>query len=163
MSDSTRGAGERRLTYFLAVPVLVLLLWLVVYPNLVVLAESVVGEAGLTADAYREFFRTGAELDALWHSVWISMASVVLSGLIGVPLAFVFDRWEFPGREVFGALAALPVLLPPLVGVIAFLFLFGESGILTRSVQRVMGLASPPWSMQGAPAILLVHAYTMYA
>ena len=164
MTGSGGGGGERRPgTYLLAVPVLIVLLWLVVYPNLVVLAESVAGEAGITLDAYREFFSTGAELDALWHSVWISVASVVLSGLIGVPLAFVFDRWEFPGRGVFGALAALPVLLPPLVGVIAFLFLFGESGILTRAVQRLLGLGSPPWSLQGAPAILLVHAYTMYA
>ncbi|MFB6240475.1 MAG: ABC transporter permease [Gemmatimonadota bacterium] len=161
--DGRTGAGGRRLTYLLAAPVLLLLLWLVVYPNLVVLAESVAGEAGLTLEAYREFFTTGAELEALWHSVWISVASVLLSGLVGVPLAFVFHRWEFPGRKVFGALAALPVLLPPLVGVIAFLFLFGESGILTRSVQQLLGLASPPWSLQGAPAILLVHAYTMYA
>ena len=154
--------GGRRLTWLLAVPVLALLAWLVVYPNLVVLAESLAGEAGLSLDAYREFFATRAELEALWSSVWISLASVVLSALVGVPLAWVFARYEFPGRGVFGALAALPVLLPPLVGVIAFLFLFGESGMLTRSVQAALGLSEPPWSLSGAPAILLVHTYTMY-
>lgn len=162
MTTDGPGSADHRRTLLLAVPLLVLLLWLFVYPNLVVLAESVVGETGLTMDAYREFFATRSELEALWSSVWISAVSVALCALVGVPLAFVFARYEFPGRKLFGALAALPVLLPPLVGVIAFMFLFGESGILTRSVQEVFGLAEPPWRLSGAPAILLVHAYTMY-
>ena len=161
MSGRRRPEG-RGLTWVLAAPVLLVLLWLVVYPNLVVLGESFGAGGRFGLDAYREFFGTGAELRALWASVWISGASVVLSALVGVPLAFLFARWEFPGRKVFGALAALPVLLPPLVGVIAFLFLFGESGFFTRAVQAVLGLATPPWRLSGAPAILLVHAYTMY-
>ncbi len=159
-SGSSSAAGQR--TLLLAAPLLFLMLWLFVYPNLVVLGESLAGEAGLTLDAYREFFATRAEVEALWSSVWISAASVLLCGLVGVPLAFLFARYEFPGRKIFGALAALPVLLPPLVGVIAFMFLFGESGILTRLIQDALGLERPPWRLTGAPAILLVHAYTMY-
>jgi iron(III) transport system permease protein len=87
---------------------------------------------------------------------------VVLAGAIGVPLAFVFERLDFPGRRLVGALVALPAVLPPLVGVIAFLFLFGESGFLTRVVGRLLGLSQAPWRLQGAGAILLVHAYSMY-
>ena len=52
--------------------------------------------------------------------------------------------------------------LPPLVGVLAFLFLYGESGFLTRSVQFLLGLETAPWRLRGAGAILLVHAYSMY-
>ena len=157
-----RATGERRLTLWLAVPTLLVLLWLVVYPNVIVLAESIVEQGRLTLAHYATFFRTRAELEALWASVWISGASVLLSGLVGVPLALFFHRYDFPGRAFLGALAALPVLLPPLVGVIAFLFLAGESGILTRSIQELLGLETPPWRLVGAPAILVVHAYTMY-
>jgi iron(III) transport system permease protein len=149
-------------TLWLVVPVFFILLWLVFYPNLFVLGESFVGRDGLTLEWYRRFFTSPAELTALWGSVWISVGSVLLSGAIGVPLAFVFSRYDFPGRNIFGALAALPVLLPPLVGVIAFLFLFGESGMLTRSVQILLGMENPPWRLVGGPAILLVHAYSMY-
>src|SRR6185295_10858982 len=99
---------------------------------------------------------------ALWRSLWISAASVVLAALVGVPLAFLFERTEFPGRRVLGAIVALPVALPPLVGVIAFLFLYGETGFLTRAVQALLGLAQPPWRLVGPGAILLVHAYSMY-
>ncbi|HET6344364.1 MAG TPA: ABC transporter permease subunit, partial [Myxococcota bacterium] len=46
--------------------------------------------------------------------------------------------------------------------VIAFLFLYGETGFVSLLVQRVFGLTEPPWRLQGAGAILLVHAYSMY-
>jgi iron(III) transport system permease protein len=147
---------------WLAVPVLLLLLWLVLYPNLFVLGDSLRGEAGATLEHYSRFMESRSGMQALWNSVWISLVSVVLAGLIGVPLAFLFSRFDFPGRIVLGALVSLPVLLPPLVGVIAFLFLYGESGFLARGIQLVLGLERAPWRLSGPGAILLVHAYTMY-
>ena len=148
--------------------VVVGLLWLVGYPLLLTLLEALemVGPVGtpldFTLEHFREFASRGDEWLALWRSVWISIASVVLAGLVGIPLAFVFERTDFPGRRVLGALVALPVALPPLVGVIAFLFLYGESGFISRVVQMALGLDGAPWSLQGAGAILLVHTYSMY-
>lgn len=138
------------------------LLWVVLYPQLFVLGQSVHVDGAVSLEGYRAFFSSRAELEALWGSLWISLGSVVLSALVGVPLAFLFGRFEFPGRAVFGALAALPVLLPPLVGVISFLFLYGESGIVTRGVQALLGLENAPWRLVGGWAVLLVHAYSMY-
>ncbi len=141
---------------------LVLLLWLVLYPNVFVLGDSLHRPGGLTLANYVRFWESAAERGALWNSVWISALSVLFSGLVGVPLAFLFARYEFPGRRVLAALASLPVLLPPLVGVIAFLFLYGETGFFTRGIQLALGLANPPWLLNGPGAILLVHAYSMY-
>jgi iron(III) transport system permease protein len=153
----------------LAGAVILFLLWLVLYPNLFVLGDSVRGfdaagnpVPGFTLASYSRFFASRSELRALWNSFWISALSVLFSGIIGVPLAFLFTRFEFPGRRVLAALASLPVLLPPLVGVIAFLFLYGETGFLTRAVQALLGLAEAPWRLDGPGAILLVHAYSMY-
>jgi iron(III) transport system permease protein len=129
--------------------------WLVVYPLLLVGAEATRADVGA-------FLRSRNEWAALWASLWISVASVVLAAAIGVPLAFVFERYDFPGRRALGALVALPAVLPPLVGVIAFLFLYGESGFVARGVQALLGLDHAPWRLQGAGAILLVHAYSMY-
>src|SRR5690606_16280438 len=94
--------------------------------------------------------------------LWISVASVVLAAAIGVPLALLFARYDFPGRRLFGTVVALPAVLPPLVGVIAFLFLYGESGFLAHLVRHIFALEEAPWRFQGAAAILLVHAYSMY-
>src|SRR5690606_32098093 len=110
--------------------VIFLLVWLVLYPNLFVLMDSLREGAEWTTQHYARFAQSRSEREALWNSVWISAASVLFSGLIGVPLAFLFTRYDFPGRSMLGGLVALPVLLPPLVGVIAFLFLYGGSGFL---------------------------------
>jgi len=125
------------------------------------LLEALGLPGAFTIESVREFVSRPDEWLALWRSVWISLGSVVLAGLIGVPLAFFFQRTEFPGRQLLGALVALPVALPPLVGVIAFLFLYGESGFIARGLVHLLGLESSPWRLSGPWAILLVHAYSM--
>lgn len=134
----------------------ILLAWLVLYPILIVTLDAAHG------DAIRSFAGRASEWSALWASCWISVMSVVLSALIGVPLAFLFEWYDFPGRRLLGSLIALPAVLPPLVGVIAFLFLYGESGFVARGLQYVFRFQRAPWHLQGAGAILLVHAYSMY-
>ena len=139
-----------------ALALALLLAWLVLYPILVVGAEAA------NATAWRAFLSRPGEWAALWASIWISLASVALAAAIGIPLAFLFEWFDFPGRKTLGSLIALPVVLPPLVGVIAFLFLYGESGFVARAVQALLGLERAPWRLQGPAAILLVHAYSMY-
>jgi iron(III) transport system permease protein len=151
-------ASSRRQSWLIALPVMVLLLWTVVYPNAAVIAGSF--ENGL--GHWREFAASPADREALWTSLVISVASVFASLAIGVPLAFLLGRFEFPGRRLLRAVATLPAALPPLVGVIAFLFLYGESGLVTRVVQRALGMAEAPWRLKGVGAIVFVHAYTMY-
>jgi iron(III) transport system permease protein len=151
-------ASSRKQSWRIAVPLIALLLWTVIYPNVAVIAGSF--ENGL--GHWREFAASPADREALWTSLVISVASVFASLAIGVPLAFLLGRFEFPGRRLLRAVATLPAALPPLVGVIAFLFLYGESGLVTRVVQRALGMAEAPWRLKGIGAIVFVHAYTMY-
>jgi iron(III) transport system permease protein len=150
--------SDSRRTWIIAAPVLALLLWSVVYPNVAVIVGSF--ENGL--EHWREFMSSPTDREALTTSIVISLASVVASVIIGVPLAFLLSRFEFPGRKVLKAVATLPAALPPLVGVIAFLFLYGESGLVTRAVQNLFGMQEAPWRLTGVWAIIFVHAYTMY-
>lgn len=152
--------GRRRAAVWLLAAALA---WLVAYPLLLVALESVRARGGgFTLAWFQRFIAEPREWQALWNSLWTSVASVVLAAALGVPLAFLFERWDFPGRRLLGALVALPVVLPPLVGVIAFLFLYGETGFIGHLVQLALGLADPPWRLEGAWAILLVHAYSLY-
>ena len=154
--------SRARRSALFATVLLILLLWLIVYPLVLVLVAGFRGPEGWTLEFVRQFLHRANEARALWGSLWISLATVVLAALIGVPLAFLFSRYDFPGRRIVGGLVALPAVLPPLVGVLAFLFLYGESGFISLLVQRILGLEDPPWRLQGAGAILLVHAYSMY-
>ncbi len=142
----------------LALPIGLLLLWTVAYPNIAVIVASF----GDGLAHWRTFVASPADREALWTSLVVSVGSVVAATLIGVPLAFLLSRFAFPGRRILSAVATLPAALPPLVGVVAFLFLYGESGVVTRVVQQALGLEAAPWRLTGVWAIIFVHAYTMY-
>ena len=137
---------------------LLLLIWSVVLPNVSVILGSF--ERGL--GDWRAFAASPADREALWSTLIISLGSVAAALAVGLPLAFLLTRFEFRGRRALSAVATLPAALPPLVGVIAFLFLYGESGVITRTVQHVLRLERAPWSLTGLSAIIFVHAYTMY-
>ena len=137
---------------------LLLLAWSVVLPNVSVILGSF--ERGL-AD-WRAFAESPADREALWSTLVVSLGSVAAALAIGLPLAFLLTRFDFRGRRALSAVATLPAALPPLVGVIAFLFLYGESGVVTRAIQHAFGLERAPWSLTGLSAIVFVHAYTMY-
>ncbi|HVT60225.1 MAG TPA: iron ABC transporter permease [Thermoanaerobaculia bacterium] len=146
-----------------ALALALVLAWLIGYPLLITAVDAFRGPGGGWTVAYLlQFCGRSDEWLALWRSLWISIASVALAGVVGIPLAFVFERAEFPGRRLLGAVAALPVALPPLVGVIAFLFLYGESGFVSRAVQALLRLDHAPWRLAGPGAILLVHTYSFY-
>lgn len=140
----------------------IVLLYGVVYPNLTVITTSLQQNGGWTLANYRDALSQRTILEAMLNSIGLSIGTVVLCAAVGVPLAFLFERYTFPGRRVFSVLAALPLVLPPLVGTIAFIFLLGESGIFARSIQQIFQLESTPWSLRGWPALLLFHTYTMY-
>src|SRR5258705_379486 len=92
--------GRWRRTDLAAVALALLLVWLVVYPIMVVGAEAADGSA------IRAFVTRPGEWAALWASVWISLLSVVLAAAIGIPLAFLFEWFDFPGRKTLGAFSA---------------------------------------------------------
>ncbi|HEX7072182.1 MAG TPA: ABC transporter permease subunit, partial [Rhodothermales bacterium] len=148
----------RRTAIVLGVAVLAILIGYVLYPSVELFA------AGLRPSVYRRLFASwhNANVRALWNSVWISLATVAGAGILGSALAYALNRFDFPGKRVMNALAALPLALPPLVGVIAFLFLYGESGVLPRGLQRALGLDEAPLAFEGFAAIWLVHVYSMY-
>lgn len=152
------SAARSRGTWVIAAPVLLVLAWSVLYPNVAVIAQSFAH--GLAY--WREFASSPTDLEALRTTIVIAVGSVAAALVVGVPLAFLLGRYEFRGRRLLSAVATLPAALPPLVGVVAFLFLYGESGVVTRAVQHVLGLQRAPWTLSGAGAIIFVHAYTMY-
>ena len=158
------AASPRRRVSSLILPLLVFLVLLygVVYPNLNVLTASLQVNGEWSFANFIDLLSQRTVLEAALTSIALSLLTVLLCALVGVSLAFLFERYTFPARRLFSALAALPLVLPPLVGTIAFIFLCGESGILARFVQWLFGLKSAPWSLRGWTALLLFHTYTMY-
>jgi iron(III) transport system permease protein len=138
------------------------LLYGVIYPNLHVIVASLERDGNWSFVNYAQALSQTIVLESIFASVGVSILTVLFCAAVGIPLAFLFERYTFPARRLFATLAALPLVLPPLVGTVAFIFLCGESGILARLAQSVFHLEQSPWSLRGWAALLLFHTYTMY-
>jgi molybdate transport system permease protein len=81
--------------------------------------------------------------EALRLSLVCSLGAVAVSLLLGVPLAWLLARVEFPGRNLVRALTTLPMVLPPVVGGVALLLAFGRRGLLGVWLDRAFGISLP--------------------
>ncbi|NKT45095.1 molybdate ABC transporter permease subunit [Rhodococcus hoagii] len=76
-----------------------------------------------------------SSVDALLLSLKTASISTVLCLLLGVPMALVSARREFPGLAALRALVLLPLVLPPVVGGLALLYTFGRHGLIGRHLE----------------------------
>ncbi|MYY82392.1 MULTISPECIES: iron ABC transporter permease [unclassified Streptomyces] len=91
----------------------------------------------------------------LWFTTWQALASTALTLLIALPGAYVFARFDFPGKRVLRAVVTVPFVLPTVVVGTAFLALIGRGGLF----DELWGvrLDTTVW------AILLAHVFFNYA
>jgi molybdate transport system permease protein len=81
--------------------------------------------------------------EALRLSLACSLGAVAVSLLLGVPLAFLLARVDFPGRNLVRAMTTLPMVLPPVVGGVALLLAFGRRGLAGQWLDRAFGITLP--------------------
>lgn len=86
--------------------------------------------------------------DALRISLIASILATMVSLLLGVPIAWVLARVEFPGRSLARGVVTLPLVLPPVVGGAALLFALGRRGWVGEPLYEATGLLLP-FSMWG--------------
>jgi molybdate transport system permease protein len=81
--------------------------------------------------------------DALRLSILSSVSATAISLLVGVPLAWILARVEFPGRSLVRGVVTLPLVVPPVVGGAALLFALGRRGLIGEPLFEVTGLVLP--------------------
>jgi iron(III) transport system permease protein len=107
----------------------------VLVPQLWLVAASLTGPAGLTADNFVTFFRERRYLVALRNSVAASVLTTAFALLVAVPLAFVHARYRVPGKAAVLTLAAMATVTPPFLGAYVWIMLLGWSGALTSALR----------------------------
>ena len=116
-------------------------------PALVSVAFLVLPLAGLIVRApwgdLWSIVRGSEASQALRLSLWTSTVATGVSLVIGVPLAWVLARTDFPGLRILRALVTLPLVLPPVVGGVALLLAFGRKGFVGRYLDQWFGITIP--------------------
>jgi molybdate transport system permease protein len=81
--------------------------------------------------------------DALRLSLVTSLCATAIALVLGVPLAWMLARVEFPGRALLRGLVLLPMVLPPVVGGAALLFALGRRGVVGQWLYDTFGVLLP--------------------
>jgi thiamine transport system permease protein len=110
-----------------------------------------------TGDALANWQRI---LYPLGFTFWQAGLSTLLTLMVGLPAAYVFARYEFPGKRLLRVLTTLPFILPTVVVAASFNALLGPRGWLNLWLMNWLGLESPPIQLLNTlGAILLAHVF----
>src|SRR5262245_50030243 len=141
--------------------VLALILWgYIVGPLVGTFQRSITGATPFS-DYIRFFdFTSVVQCEALFGSLMISILIVITSGVIGVFLAVILQRWDFPLRSACQVLVLVPIALPPLMGVAAFAKLYGLGGTFPQLLGDLLGADPNAYALEGVAGVLLVHTLT---
>jgi iron(III) transport system permease protein len=132
------------------------------YPAAMLVLESLRADGAFAIANYVRLlnFANVANREAVTNSVLMSLASVVTSGVVGTLLAVTLTQVRPRGTSVMSRLAVIPIALPPLVGTIAFLFVFGATGVLPRLWGALLGGKGAPFALDGMTGVVAVHTYS---
>jgi iron(III) transport system permease protein len=135
----------------------------ILYPLTRIFYDAFSSDSGaLTLANFHEFFTDRYYLKALWNSLVLGAATVLTTSVIGIAVAFLIIRYEFPFRNSFAYLTMLPMILPPLVGVLGFVFILGRAGTVNVLLMDWFGIAQPVNFMYGMHGVLLVQTLHLF-
>jgi iron(III) transport system permease protein len=147
-----RSAGEATLVAGL----LALLAAAIVYPLLQVLSGAFLDGGAPTLRPVLAFFARPLLRAAFVNTLLAGGLAVAIGSVIAVPLALLTVRYRFPGRALVPVLGALPLVIPPFVGAVAFQQVLGRSGAVNLLLLEHAGFTIP--FMEGLTGVVLVQS-----
>ena len=110
----------------------------------------------LTLVNFVDFFNTSLFRESFLNSIYVAGGAVLLASLISIPLAYFTTRFNFGGAVLIQTLGIVPLIMPPFVGAVAMLLLFGENGSVNLLIDEWFGFTIP--FMEGLNGVILVEA-----
>ncbi|HET8532538.1 MAG TPA: iron ABC transporter permease [Methylomirabilota bacterium] len=139
------------------------LILFLVYPLGRIFYDAVTDEAGRwTLSNFHDFFTDRFYLRSLWHSMILGAATVITASVLGIAVAFLLVRYEFVGRGLFGYLTMIPIISPPLVGVLGFTFILGRAGTVNVLLMDAFDLLRPVNFLYGIHGVVLVETLHLF-
>jgi thiamine transport system permease protein len=114
----------------------------------------------LSAESLSNLAGTDYILDIVWFTLGQATLSTLLTLMLGLPAAFLFSHYQFPGRKTLRALTTVPFVLPTVVVATAFSALLGPRGPINGLLTQLFDLDQAPIRFgPGLTLILLAHIY----
>ncbi|MHA2101436.1 MAG: ABC transporter permease [Candidatus Kariarchaeaceae archaeon] len=106
------------------------------------------------------YILSGTDRGIILNSIIIALLTTLLSLVIGISLALFMARREFPGKKIVSVMLLIPLIIPPFIGGMGFLQMFGEAGIINDH------FLAPNFGfkivLRGIAALVFVEAFHYY-
>jgi len=134
-----------------------------IYPLIRLFYDAFTTDQGLfTLKNFYDFFTDSYYLKSLLNSLLLGIGTVMTTSILGITIAFLLLRYEFPGRNLFSYLTIIPMIMPPLVGVMGFVFIMGRAGTVNVILMDYLGFSKPVNFMYGIHGVLLVETLHLF-
>lgn len=114
-------------------------------------------------EGLRKLVSTPVYARTLGFTVYQATLSTLVTVILGLPGAYVFARYDFPGKALLRALTTVPFVLPTLVVATAFTALVGPRGVLNQALMNLLGLEAPPLRLMNTLTLIVIaHVFYNY-
>ena len=134
-----------------------------IYPLIRLFYDAFTTYQGIfTLTNFYDFFTDSFYLRTLVNSLLLGAGTVITTSILGIAIAFLLLRYDFPGRNLFSYLTIIPMIMPPLVGVMGFVFILGRAGTVNVLLMDYLGFTKPINFMYGVQGVLLVETLHLF-
>src|SRR5881296_520961 len=134
-----------------------------VYPLARIFYDAFSDDAGrLTVRHFVDFATDGFYRRSLWNSLVLGLGTVAATSVLGFAIAMLLVRYDFVGRSLFSNLTLIPIVAPPLVGVLGFTFILGRAGTVNVLLMDWFDLLTPINFVYGVHGVLLVETLHLF-
>lgn len=143
--------GSRLPKLLLLIPLAFLVVFF--YVPLVSILKTGLWENGFTLGHVTSVLSNDYHRRVILFTIGQAIASTLLTLALGLPGAYIFAKYDFPGKDTVKAILTVPFVVPSVMVALGFILLFGKSGLVTGLLGRDLGIL---YSWKG---ILLAHAF----
>lgn len=108
---------------------------------------------------YMDFFNIRYYFLGLGRSLLTASTSMIGAVVIGLPLAYIYSRYNIYGKKILNIMIIMSLLSPPFIGAYSWIILLGRNGLITNGLAK-LGINIP--SIYGFKGIVLVLSLNLF-
>jgi iron(III) transport system permease protein len=127
-SGSFKRIFGKAVGYGTLAAILAILFFFLILPVGTIIIKAFYNNDEFTLQYFKLLFENDLQTTAIVNSLWIGVATTIITTLISLPLAVINTKFDFPGKGILSGLLLVPMIMPPFVGAIGFQRFFARRG-----------------------------------
>ena len=144
---------------------LLILVFFLVLPVGIIMSRAFLNQGNFTLEYFPLLFGNELYTSSLLNSIWIGLATTIITTLLSLPLALINAKYEFRGKALLSGLLLVPMVMPPFVGAIGIQRFFARRGSVNMALMD-FGLIDQPIDWLGPEnmfwAVVILEVLHLY-